>query len=352
MARKRQPDSVRHVRIFVASPGDVDQERWLAREVIERLGKDPAFRDRLKVDPILWNDPEAPAPMLANLTPQESVTRGLVRPSDCDIVITIFWSRMGSPLEKPLRTDKTPFLSGTEWEFEDARRGKRDILLYRRVSKVQVDIDDPTLEEKRAQRNLVAQFFDRLKGARGGWKSGYTEYDKPEDFGRTLEANLRNLLTKLLAIPARAVGRQRATAQTDASSVDRPVEKDPYDKVTGAIRAPRRNGKVGRTITCSGVVSGMRRELSLWLAVEVGDRVWPKEAAVTPDRQGKWRATIFEDGATKTFAISLFAADGATDRRLRRWLESGRQAGSYGELRSLPGTRRLDRVDGLKLRAE
>src|SRR4029453_9221725 len=119
---------------------------------------------RLKIDPILWDDPEAPAPMLANLTPQESVTQGLLRPSDCDIVVTIFWSRMGTPLEKPLKRDKTPYLSGAEWEFEDARRGQRDILLYRRVSKVAVDIDDPKLEEKRAQKKLVDRFFERLKG--------------------------------------------------------------------------------------------------------------------------------------------------------------------------------------------
>ena len=47
------------------------------------------------------------------------MTGGPVRPSDCDIVVTIFWSRMGTPLEKPLKKTKTAYLSGTEWEFEE-----------------------------------------------------------------------------------------------------------------------------------------------------------------------------------------------------------------------------------------
>ena len=127
------------------------------------------------------------------------------------------------------------------------------------------------------------------------------------------------------------------------------ARNETYDKVTGSFGQPRPNGAVGRTIECSGVVTGLQPGLNLWLAVEVGDLVWPKESKVLPDDANKWHVTIFEDGATAQFAVSLFVADMKADRRIREWLEAGRRAGKYSELRGIPGARRLARVDGLRI---
>lgn len=181
---------VRHVRIFVSSPSDVAEERRRARTVIERLGKDAWFRNRLKIDPILWDDPEAPAPMLANLAPQESVNRA-VRPSECDIVVTILWGRWGTPLDWPKRPDGTRYLSGTEWEYEDALQAGRDILLFRRMAPVIVAIDDPLMAEKRDQKGRVDRFFAALAGS-------YATYKKPREFAALLESSLRVLLVGLV----------------------------------------------------------------------------------------------------------------------------------------------------------
>src|SRR5262245_25893589 len=146
----RPTERVGRVRVFVSSPGDVPEERRRARELVHKLGKDPTFREHLALDPILWDDPEAPAAMLATMTPQESVNRGLVRPSDCEVVITILWARMGTPLESPLRADGRPYLSGTEWEFEDAcrdaERSGRTLLVYRCTRDPQVSLRDPASE--------------------------------------------------------------------------------------------------------------------------------------------------------------------------------------------------------------
>jgi hypothetical protein len=98
------------------------------------------------------------------------------------------------------------------------------------------------------------------------------------------------------------------------------------------------------------VVTGMQPGLSLWLAVEVGDLVWPKESKVAPDQDNKWSATVFEDGATETFAIALFVADSKVDKRIGKWLEAGRSTGNYSELKGIPGARRIARVDGLRLK--
>jgi hypothetical protein len=127
------------------------------------------------------------------------------------------------------------------------------------------------------------------------------------------------------------------------------VRNKSYDKVTGSISNPQPDEEVRRTFKCSGVVTGMQPGLSLWLAVEVGDLVWPKESKVAPDQDNKWSATVFEDGATETFAIALFVADSKVDRRIGKWLEAGRGTGNYSELKGIPGVRRIARVDGLRL---
>ena len=115
-----------HLRVFLASPGDVADERKQARKLIEQqLRRDPSFRHRAALEAVTWDDPDAPIPMLAQLTPQEAVDRFGPRPSACDIVVVILWARMGTPLppEKYRKPDGTTYLSGTEWEYEDALKG-------------------------------------------------------------------------------------------------------------------------------------------------------------------------------------------------------------------------------------
>ena len=124
---------------------------------------------------------------------------------------------------------------------------------------------------------------------------------------------------------------------------------DAYDQVAASFTEPRPNDVVGRTIQCSGVVTGLQPGLSLWLAVEAGDRLWPKESKVLPDAANRWSVPVFEDGMADEFSLSLYVTDGSADRRIRDWLEAGRRTGQYTELRGIPGARRLARVDGLRL---
>jgi len=87
-----------HLRVFVASPGDVASERALALEVLDRLNYDPAFRGKVWLETVAWDKPGAGTPMLATLTPQAAIAAGLPKPSACDIVVVVIWSRMGTPL--------------------------------------------------------------------------------------------------------------------------------------------------------------------------------------------------------------------------------------------------------------
>ena len=59
------------------------------------------LRGAVSFEVIAWDRPGAGIATLATRTPQASIDDGLPRPSGCDIVVTIMWSRMGTPLPYP-----------------------------------------------------------------------------------------------------------------------------------------------------------------------------------------------------------------------------------------------------------
>lgn len=85
------------LRIFLSSPGDVAEECQLARDAIAELQREPQFQ-QVKLEPVSWDDPQGRTPLVAQLDPQTAVERGIPKPSECDVVVGIFWARMGSPL--------------------------------------------------------------------------------------------------------------------------------------------------------------------------------------------------------------------------------------------------------------
>ena len=249
----------------MSSPGDVPEERRRAGHVVARLAKDPAFRGRLSLDVILWDDPEAATAMLATRAPQENVNE-LVRPSQCEVVVTILWSRMGTPLETPLTPDGTRYLSGTEWEFEDgcreAKRFGRRVLLYRCTRKPQVELDDPALAEKQRQFGLVKEFFARFTGTSGGAVGSYTSYESPGDFESRLESDLRQILPAFIEQrPERPASprssRSKATVPAASARPTRPVVPDAYRdwivKETGSLELLGLGGSQGRSFVLSSV---------------------------------------------------------------------------------------------------
>lgn len=192
-----------HLRFFLSSPGDVADERTFAQQVIEEeLPKDPLLRGRITCEAMRWDDPNAPVSMPATLTPQEAVNQGLAKPSECDVVILILWSRFGTPLpEEYKKPDGTLFLSGTEWEYEDAiaAEPKPHVLVYRRKTKVELDPTDPDFDAKLQQFRLVEKFFDRFRDADGSLRGGHAKYETPLEFRDRLRLDLRAFIERRLA---------------------------------------------------------------------------------------------------------------------------------------------------------
>ncbi len=155
----------------------VGDERALAMKVLDNLPDDPAFRDKLTIRVIAWDRPGAGTPMLATMTPQEAINQGLPQPSECDLVIVIFWARMGTPLpEEYKKSDGSRYLSGTEWEYDDAmqaarhstaRPGRPQVVVYRRMEEPVIGLRDPDRNKKIEQWERVEAFFGAFTNSDG-----------------------------------------------------------------------------------------------------------------------------------------------------------------------------------------
>jgi hypothetical protein len=120
------------------------------------------------------------------------------------------------------------------------------------------------------------------------------------------------------------------------------------DQVKGEILDPKSDQVVEKTIQCFGWVEGLGPGCHLWLAVESGGFFWPKERELHPEKDGSWRDRIYEEGTTESFSVSLFVANDKANKQIRAWLDHGDETGNYQEMRRVPGTRRVARVDGLR----
>jgi formylglycine-generating enzyme required for sulfatase activity len=213
---RAEPDSglpagyVRHLRIFLASPGDVPAERKIAMEVISQLQFEPQFRGKVFLEPVAWDNPGAGTVMRATINPQHAIRRGLGEPAQCDIVIVIFWARMGTRLPDPPyhKASGEPYYSGAEWEYENALEGARrnqrpEVIVYRRTEDPLFSPRDPDFGSKVEQWKLVEEFFARFSDPKtGAILRGCNFYEKPDGFRQQFTKHLRDLVEELLSEPA------------------------------------------------------------------------------------------------------------------------------------------------------
>jgi WD40 repeat protein len=185
----------RQLRIFISSPSDVEPERRRAALVIDKLTKDYArFFD---VRFILWET----EPMLASGNFQDHI----IPPSECDIVVLMLWSRLGSPLPEKtaLRRycgidGRTP-VTGTEWEYEDAlaaqrKNGVPDIVAYRKAVDPKVPLRD--LAAKAAAENQWLMLETFWQNSFIGPKVAFREFEDLNGFEKHVERDLRQLIER------------------------------------------------------------------------------------------------------------------------------------------------------------
>jgi len=188
------------LRVFLSSPGDVADERGIARKVIARLPKEAQFRERVELEEVSWDAEGLEAPLTAQLTPQEAINACRPKPSQCDVVLVILWARMGTPLPANyLKANGTRYESGTEWEYLDAiaaaeKSGVPHVLVYRRTEDVWLNADDRDFDDQVEQRRRVQAFFAAFRNGDGSLRRTCHTYPTPSAFEALLESHLREIM--------------------------------------------------------------------------------------------------------------------------------------------------------------
>jgi len=96
--------------VFIASPGDLVEERRIAREVVDEVNRTLGRVFGVHVELVGWEDT-----LPGGGRPQELINRDVAR---CDLFVGLLWGRWG--------TATGEYSSGFEEEFERARRRRRE----------------------------------------------------------------------------------------------------------------------------------------------------------------------------------------------------------------------------------
>ena len=101
------PTKITLYKIFLASPGDVKDERLIVKKVIDEINLGNYSTSGIKLELITWETHTHPS---IGIDAQDVINRQLA--DDYDIFIGIMWNRFGSP------TNRSE--SGTKEEFDRA----------------------------------------------------------------------------------------------------------------------------------------------------------------------------------------------------------------------------------------
>jgi hypothetical protein len=164
--------------VFIASPGDLDQERDIVRNVCDQLNGDILVRShRITFNAVGWQDviPDAGRP-------QEIINR-LVK--DCDIFVCLFHKRLGTPSGKEESGTLEEFLLAYE-SWKELK--KPHILFY--FKDVQIssagDLKDPQLLKVFELKEKIEKDRLLLFGA----------FATPEDFRKKLTEHMKRWIKK------------------------------------------------------------------------------------------------------------------------------------------------------------
>lgn len=191
---------MKRIRIFISSPGDVQQERNIAREVIAELGN--LYSQYVTLEVLMWED----FPLTVDSTFQEGINYFLEH-DVIDVAVFILWSRLGTPLcTKFVKEDGTPYQSGTEYEFELMKRlfletGAPRILTYVKNSRIQpkdnATIDD--LLDARRQEIAVKTFLqEHFHDEESNSNYAYMQFGERASFEQKFRIHITELIKSML----------------------------------------------------------------------------------------------------------------------------------------------------------
>lgn len=189
---------MRTIRIFLSSPGDCQAERAATHAVVARLNTDALVASFARIEVVAW-DWAAGVPLDALTSPQVSINRRLPVPEDCDVFVGIYRCRFGTPMptNEFRRDDGSPFLSGSEYEFDRAWKARRrgatapDMLMYR------LDTAGTQACTTGEQLDLLNAFFEAPPfKEQDRWTGAINRFRDTADFEASLDGHLRIVLSQ------------------------------------------------------------------------------------------------------------------------------------------------------------
>ncbi|MBB4267395.1 response regulator [Roseospira visakhapatnamensis] len=180
------------LKVFVSSPGDVEEERALTKTVIDKLNV--LFQGQLFLYDYNWEQ----EPLFAHDTFQSQI----MSPAEADIYVGIFWSRLGSPLPARItRPDGSRYLSGSEYEFEQAVQafqdtGRPQMLIYRKMAVPVAPLTDrravlEALDQHERLESFLHKWFKSDDGQ--GFERAFHPFADGQRFAALLLEHLKRL---------------------------------------------------------------------------------------------------------------------------------------------------------------
>lgn len=178
-------------RIFLSSPSDVEDERLAVQRVVDLInaGRTP---DQQKFELFRWEE--------HFYTADSSFQDQVVQPADCDLVLCLFWKRLGSELPPNYQRPDGTTPTGSEFEFEqalskatEAEPKTPDIFVYLKTAPVVFAEETMAIEVE--QRQKLLSFWSRwFKSEQGHFTAAYQKFEEIDEFETLIERNLLSWL--------------------------------------------------------------------------------------------------------------------------------------------------------------
>src|SRR5262245_6595574 len=176
------PYSATVLRVMVASPSDVHQERLAAQTIIHNWNVVHSASRGQVLLPVLWETHTTPA--LGDRA-QALINRQIV--TNSDMLIAMFWTRIGTPTGESQ--------SGTVEEIEEHLRAGKPVMLYFSNQPVRPD----SIEE--TQYRALVEFRKSVR------ERGLTEdYESLDQFREKLTRQLAQTIIQSFPVESRATG--------------------------------------------------------------------------------------------------------------------------------------------------
>jgi hypothetical protein len=183
--QKRKPKNAKGINIVLASPGDIEQERKLILETLERRFRTESHEDHCGFR-IMVNGWEQIASQ--NGYPQDVINKKLI--AECDFVIAIFKHKLGTPT-KELATGRIRAESGTAEELLQAiDNTKKDHpigMCYFFSTAPFISLDSPDKDKIEKEWTRLTAFKKTIQD-----KMIYKPYTNPDELLNTILKDLEN----------------------------------------------------------------------------------------------------------------------------------------------------------------